>query len=98
VAWTFERTVEVKAIPEDQIADGVEAFTRFLRQDKVDSLTNSIPRYQLSTITPDRPPKSFTSSEDYPPVCVSKKQEALVPQSLLKECGRCVAQRDRGNG
>ncbi|MGH8064116.1 MAG: DUF4288 domain-containing protein [Candidatus Entotheonellia bacterium] len=42
VAWTFERTVEVKAILEDQIADGVEVFSRFLRQDEVDSLTGAI--------------------------------------------------------
>jgi hypothetical protein len=42
VAWTFERTVEVRAILEDQIADGVEVFSRFLRQDEVESLTNSI--------------------------------------------------------
>jgi hypothetical protein len=42
VTWTFERTIEVKAILEDQIADGVEVFSRFLRQDEVDSLTGSI--------------------------------------------------------
>jgi Domain of unknown function (DUF4288) len=44
VAWTFERTVEVRAILEDQIADGVgvEVFSRFLRQDEVESLPNSM--------------------------------------------------------
>jgi hypothetical protein len=42
VVWTFERSVEVKAIQEDQIVDGVEVFSRFLRQGEVDSPTNSI--------------------------------------------------------
>jgi hypothetical protein len=32
----------VRAILEDQIADGVEVFSRFVRQDEVGSLTNSI--------------------------------------------------------
>jgi hypothetical protein len=42
VAWTFERTVDVKTIPEDHIAVGIEVFNRFLRQDEVDSLAHSI--------------------------------------------------------
>ena len=42
VVWTFERTVEVKAILKEQIADGVEVFSRFLRQDEVERLGNSI--------------------------------------------------------
>jgi hypothetical protein len=44
VEWTFERIVEVQAIQEEQISDGVEVFSRFLRQDEVDSLTGSITR------------------------------------------------------
>jgi hypothetical protein len=41
VAWSFERTVEVKAILEDQLADGVEVFSRFLRQDEVERYTTN---------------------------------------------------------
>ena len=42
VAWTFERAVEVKAILEDRLGDGVEVFNRFLREDEVKSLTSPI--------------------------------------------------------
>ena len=42
VAWTFERTLEVKAILEDELGDGVEVFQRFLREDEVRSLLGSI--------------------------------------------------------
>lgn len=42
VAWTFERAVEVKAILEDQLGDGVEVFHRFLREDEVNSLMRPI--------------------------------------------------------
>jgi len=42
VVWTFERTIEVKAILEDQLGDGVEVFQRFLREDEVRSLLGSI--------------------------------------------------------
>ena len=46
VAWTFERAVEVKAILEDQLGDGVEVFNRFLREDEVKSLTSPITERQ----------------------------------------------------
>jgi hypothetical protein len=42
VTWTFERAVEVKAIIEEQLGDGVEVFNRFLREDEVRNLTSSI--------------------------------------------------------
>ena len=42
VAWIFERTIEVKAILDDQLGDGVEVFQRFLREDEVRSLLGSI--------------------------------------------------------
>ena len=42
VAWIFERTLEVKAILDDQLGDGIEVFQRFLREDEVRSLLGSI--------------------------------------------------------
>jgi Enoyl-(Acyl carrier protein) reductase/Domain of unknown function (DUF4288) len=49
VAWTFGRTVDVKTIPEDYIAVGIEVFNRFLRQDEVDSLTHSLTERSASS-------------------------------------------------
>jgi hypothetical protein len=62
VAWTFERIVEVKAILEDRIADGVELFSRFLRQDEVESLTNLLQKNHLSTISVEGLQSSFAAS------------------------------------